>query len=107
MRSFFDLNPVNCEPVNAVVERGEGERTGTNVIVRALQQVAVNFDFNVFTMIISILGSSEDVGLSRDPVDVLVVKASREAAGGFATDLEGQTDKVNNTKTTKSTWTVR
>ena len=46
----------------------------------------------------NILGSSEDVGLSRDPVDVLVVKASREAAGGIATDLEGQTDKVNNTK---------
>ena len=55
----------------------------------------------------NILGSSEDVGLSRDPVDVLVVKASREAAGGIATDLEGQTDKVNNTKNIKSTWTVR
>ena len=49
----FDLNPVNCEPVNAIVECGEGERAGTNVIVCALQQVAVDFDFNVFTMIIA------------------------------------------------------
>ena len=42
----------------------------------------------------NILGSSEDVGLSRDPVDVLVVKASREAAGGVATDLEEQKKKT-------------
>ena len=36
LRSFFDLNPVNCEPVNAVVEGGESEGPNTNLIIGTL-----------------------------------------------------------------------
>ena len=39
-RFMFNLNPVNCEPIRTVMEGCQRERSRTNIVVSALQQVS-------------------------------------------------------------------
>jgi len=91
-RSEQNLQIVKSQPVHSIMESCYREWTQSNLIIGALQQV---------------LGSRERVGLSWDPVDVVVVQAPWEAARAIATDLQSEIARAFDHATVQAEMGVR